>query len=400
MMRKKAVEIALNRFLYSKMNLEVFLEHKPLYYGKIDYMRMPRVYGSIKSHFKLPKIIHVVGTNGKGTTGRFIANMLLSQGCNVGHYSSPHILKFNERIWINGKDVSDILLETTHQQLIKILSLEDRDTLSYFEYTTFLAMLLFSDCDYVILEAGLGGEHDATNVFAKELSVLTPIAYDHQDFLGSDILSIARTKCNSITHRAVIAKQKYEEVIITCKSIAKDKGCELYTVDDVLNEDEKQILVLRALEDSLPKYLEENLLLAVCAVKLLGFEIDESSIKTARPFGRLYQYRQNITIDVGHNSLAAEAVRTAFLKKKVILVYNSYADKDYAIILKILQPIIEHVEILDIDDARMIDKSMLQLKLKELGIIYKNFTSINAQHKYLVFGSFKVVEAFVRGNYA
>ncbi len=382
------------------MNLERFLEHKPLYYSEIDYTRMPRAYSSIKSHFKISKIIHVVGTNGKGTTGRFIANILLSQGFNTGHYSSPHIFKFNERIWINGKDVSDTLLESAHQQLSKILSTKDRDMLSYFEYTTFLAMLLFSDCDYVILEAGLGGEHDATNVFPKVLSVLTPIAYDHQDFLGSDIVSIARTKCNSITHRAVMAKQKYEEVSITCKSIAKDKGCEFHTVDDVLNEDEKQMVAHKALEDSLPKYLEENLLLAVSAVKLLGFEIDESSIKTTRPFGRLYQYRQNITVDVGHNPLAAEALRDAFSNKKVILVYNSYADKDYGAVLKILQPIIDHVEILDINDVRIVDKSKLQLKLKELGITYKNFTSIDVQHKYLVFGSFKVIEAFIGGDYA
>ena len=382
------------------MNLETFLEHKPLYYSEIDYTRMPRVYDSIKSHFKLPKIVHVVGTNGKGTTGRFIANMLRSHNCSVGHYSSPHILKFNERIWINGENVCDTVLESAHKELVTLLRKEDRDALSYFEYTTFLAMRCFRDCDYVILEAGLGGEHDATNVFPKVLSVLTPIAYDHQDFLGNDIVSIARTKCNSITHRAVIAKQKYGEVVITCKSIAKEKGCELRTIDDVLNEDEKQIGIARALEDTLPKYLEENLLLALSAVKLLNVTIESSMIKTERPFGRLYPYRDNITIDVGHNPLAAEAIRAAFLEKKVVLVYNSYADKDYETILKILQPIILHVELLEIDDDRIEHRALLQSKLKELGILYKDFTAIKEQQEYLVFGSFKVVEAFVRGDYA
>jgi len=93
------------------MSLEDFLEQKPLYYTQIDYTRMPRAYESIKEHLHIPKVIHIVGTNGKGTTGRFIANAFFSLGLKVGHYTSPHIKAFNERTWINEYNCEDSVLE-------------------------------------------------------------------------------------------------------------------------------------------------------------------------------------------------------------------------------------------------------------------------------------------------
>ncbi len=164
--------------------LSEFLEKKPLYYDKIDYERMPRIYQKIKSALPTPKIIHLIGTNGKGTTGRFLASALLNKGLKVGHYTSPHILKFNERIWLNGADIADEILENTHNKLLVLLEKSDAERLSYFEYTTLLAMVAFAECEYVVLEAGLGGEYDATAVFPKELTLFTPIDFDHTAFLG------------------------------------------------------------------------------------------------------------------------------------------------------------------------------------------------------------------------
>ena len=139
------------------MDLVSFLEHKPLFYDVIDYERMPKTYARIAHHFTLPQILHVVGTNGKGSTGRFLAQMLLSHGHRVGHYTSPHILCFNERIWMDGKDADDALLQENHLALHALLTPAEASALSYFEYTTLLAMLIFSKrCDYVVLEAGLG----------------------------------------------------------------------------------------------------------------------------------------------------------------------------------------------------------------------------------------------------
>lgn len=206
------------------MTLQQFLENKPLFYEVIDTTRMPHAYESVKEYFTLPRIIHIVGTNGKGTTGRFLAQMLYACGLHVGHYTSPHIVKFNERIWIDGEDIDDATLDLYHQKLLSILSIQFQKSLSYFEYTTLLAMLIFCDqCDFVVLEAGLGGEFDATNVFEKVLSIITPIGLDHQAFLGENIEAIAQTKINSVKNNFVLAKQYEQEVY----GIARDKASQI-----------------------------------------------------------------------------------------------------------------------------------------------------------------------------
>ncbi len=112
-----------------------------------------------------------------------MATLLKESGYSVGHYSSPHILKFNERIWINGENISDKLLEESHKRLFKILGRDISRSLSYFEYTTLLSLVATQDLDILILEAGLGGEFDATNVVDKDLSIITPIDFDHPRFL-------------------------------------------------------------------------------------------------------------------------------------------------------------------------------------------------------------------------
>jgi dihydrofolate synthase/folylpolyglutamate synthase len=194
--------------------LEDFLSAKPLYYDKIDYTRMPSIYKRIKSYLPKPKIIHIIGTNGKGTTGRFLASALHSLGFTTGHYTSPHIFEFNERIWKNGKNVDNNILQIAHEELQNILTKDDSDALSYFEYTTLLSMLVYKECEYIVMEAGLGGEHDATAVFDKILTLVTPIAYDHEAFLGSSLKEIASTKLKAIQNSAILATQRYDEVYV------------------------------------------------------------------------------------------------------------------------------------------------------------------------------------------
>ncbi|MDR0467363.1 MAG: bifunctional folylpolyglutamate synthase/dihydrofolate synthase, partial [Campylobacteraceae bacterium] len=87
-------------------NLKEYLKSKPLYYKDIDYEKMPKIFSEISSSFSLPKTVHIVGTNGKGSTGRYLTLILEQNGFNVGHYTSPHILKFNERIYKNRENIS------------------------------------------------------------------------------------------------------------------------------------------------------------------------------------------------------------------------------------------------------------------------------------------------------
>lgn len=375
--------------------LQEFLDHKPLYYSEIDYARMPRVYEKIKSHFGLPKTVHLIGTNGKGTTGRFLASALHSLGQKTGHYTSPHILKFNERIWLNGENVSDELLDAAHKKLQTILTKEDAQSLSYFEYTTFLAMLIFKECDYVVLEAGLGGEHDATAVFPKELTLVTPIDYDHESFLGNSIKEIARTKLNAVQKSAVFAKQNYKEIEAVAKDIAAKKGAKVYNVDELLDAEDLEKVEQVSQSLSLVNYLRENLKLSIAALKLLGFKYSAREFKNSRLFGRLSRIRENVLLDVGHNPLAAASIVNALKPKKYILVYNTYKDKNYKEILRILKPIVKHVEIIDIYDQRIEEKQILKNILTELEIKYNSFKGTDKNSEYLVFGSFSVAQEFL-----
>ena len=381
------------------MNFLEYLNAKPLFYDEIDYARMPLLYKKIKHSLPTLKIIHVIGTNGKGTTGRFLANALHVKGIKVGHYTSPHILNFNERVWISGSNATDLELENAHKELQKILTCEDSDSLSYFEYTTLLAMIIFRECEYVVMEAGLGGEHDATAVFDKILTLVTPIAYDHEAFLGSNIEEIAATKLKAIQNSAIIATQIYPEVYSVAEQIASQRGLSIYKVDEYIKDSDREKINQIANNLDLVPYLRDNLTLSIAALNFLKIKYEVDDFKNPPLFGRLTKISENIMVDVGHNVLAAQGIVKALEGDKYIVVYNSYKDKNYKEILSILKPITLHVEIINIDEKRAESIEIIKSTLKELRIKYNIFKEIKPEYKYLVFGSFSVVEKFLREYY-
>lgn len=378
-----------------------FISEKPLYYKEIDHKRVHQAYAVLKPQIRQPLTLHVVGTNGKGSTGRIMASLLHFSGTKVGHFSSPHILKFNERIWIEGNDIEDNALERVHEKLYTILGEEMSNALSYFEYTTLLALVAMEDVDVVILEAGLGGEFDATNVCSKALSVITPIGLDHQDFLGNTIREIAQSKMNSIQDKFVLSIQVNDEVYDVAEGIVKEKGAVCY---DVAKWKEASSLygLLKEQTEQLnwSEYLFENTLCAVYALEILNLTYAIKDIQKIQLFGRYYQFSENVRLDVGHNLLAAKAIVEALKKEKQkpILVYNTLDDKDYFSILKLFKPYIEHVEIIALETARALERKRLELVLEKLNISHKNFNQIASSKDYLVFGSFYVVEAFLNTN--
>ena len=382
-----------------------FLEAKPLYYKKIDHLRVHRAYAVLKEQIGRPETIHIIGTNGKGSTGRMIAHLAYKSGLRTGHFSSPHILKFNERIWLNGRDSSDLVLERAHQKLYQILGSEQSEALSYFEYTTLLALVVFENLDLIILEAGLGGEFDATNVCDKVLSVIAPIGIDHQAFLGETIEEIAGTKIRSIQKQALLALQIYPEVLEVARGIAKEKGAELFlsverfsrsTSPEVERIREKQQLEQVAKEKGWPDYLIDNAMVALQALDLLGINYDINDLKSLELFGRFYLLTQNIRIDVGHNPLAAKAIVKA-LDDDVVLIYNSLDDKDYEAVLNILKQKVKRVEIIPIASQRAAVTNAVKEAASSVGLSCRDFDGkLSADEKYLVFGSFYVVEAFIK----
>ena len=389
--------------MLNRSRFQQFIEQKPLYYKEIDHKRVDRAYARLQPHIKQPLTVHIVGTNGKGSTGRIMATLLHFSGKRVGHFSSPHILKFNERIWIEGEDISDEALEVAHQKLYGTLGEEMSEALSYFEYTTLLAMVAMEDLEVMILEAGLGGEFDATNVCSKELSVITPIGIDHQDFLGESIEEIATTKMNSINNDFVLALQNEEEVYTIARSVVEEKGVNCYDVQNFESDYPQKYQEVKTLLESLgwASYLFENTLTALLALEKLNVAYNIEDLKEVKLFGRFYKVLPNVTIDVGHNLLAAQAISKILKKEQkeqIVLVYNALNDKDYANILKIFKPYIKRVEIIEIDTFRAMELERLEKCLKGLNIPFCIFDKIDNDEEYFVFGSFYVVETFLNKN--
>ncbi len=371
--------------------LSDFLATKPLYYKEIDHERIHHAYEWLKPHIRRPQTIHVVGTNGKGSTGRMIAHLAWhsTSGMKIGHYSSPHILTFNERIWLNGADASDAVLEDAHERLFGILGEEMSAGLSYFEYTTLLAFVVFETCDLMVLEAGLGGEYDATNVCPKELSVFTPIGIDHQAFLGEGIREIAATKLRSMQPgaKALLAPQPYPETVEMAREIARECMTELHCVDLSINTFTRS---------SWPPFLIENAHVAMQALDLLPIPYDPQSLGSLELFGRFYPLLPNLRIDVGHNPLAARALVGA-MESETVLIYNSLDDKDYETVLQTLQPKLKRIEIIPIDAQRAATCDAIETAVKAIGVPYRYFDgTIHDDEYYVVFGSFYVVEELLR----
>ncbi len=379
---------------FKTASLMKLLEHKTMYYDKIDFSIVKKSWEILSKNIKLPYVIHIIGTNGKGSTGRFLASYLTKKSFRTVHYSSPHILKFNERIWLDGRDSSDLELEIAHKTLQDILDTYLLEKLTYFEYTTLLALVLSSSLDYLVLEAGLGGEFDATNVVPSDVTLVTTIGLDHQNFLGNTIEEIAKTKLRSVDKKMIIGYQEYKEVFEVAKEVKKElKQEQNLDIDiEIVNEFDKY-----KLPDSYANYLNKNLALVIHLLKDLDIQIDMEIFSQVELFGRCQKILPNVTIDVGHNPLAAKVLLDEFKnKKKVHLIYNSYKDKDYEKVLSILKPIIETITIIELEDKRVCDKNNLLDICKSLNIMVTDFSNIDDKKEYLVFGSFLVVEKFLR----
>ncbi|WRC06172.1 bifunctional folylpolyglutamate synthase/dihydrofolate synthase [Helicobacter pylori] len=374
--------------------LKAFLETKPKEYHKFDPSRFIQIYKDFKNAFFeiQAKVIHVVGTNGKGSTGRFLTLLLADQNFKVLHFTSPHVFEFRERFFLNGSVVEESVLENAHQQL---QSHAFSSACSYFEYATLLAVMLAKDCDYLVLEAGLGGEFDSTNALEKTLSVFTPIDYDHKEFLGDSLESIATTKLKAMGPLSIIAPQQ-ELVLNIAQKIAKDKHAKLIVVQ---NEISKGVM------DYIERYHLAHFLAMNLEVALKAFETllpcnKQEVLKNLKPLnliGRCELLSPNILIDVGHNPHSAKALKEEIKRvfnAPIVLIYNCYQDKDAFLVLEILKPVVKKVLILELHNERIIQLEKLKGILETLGLEHALFEELKENENYLVYGSFLVANAF------
>ncbi|GAA7711594.1 folylpolyglutamate synthase/dihydrofolate synthase family protein [Helicobacter pylori] len=376
--------------------LKAFLETKPKEYHKFDPSRFIQIYKDFKNAFFeiQAKVIHVVGTNGKGSTGRFLTLLLADQNFKVLHFTSPHVFEFRERFFLNGSVVEESVLENAHQQL---QSHAFSSACSYFEYTTLLAVMLAKDCDYLVLEAGLGGEFDSTNALEKTLSVFTPIDYDHKEFLGDSLESIATTKLKAMGPLSIIAPQQ-ELVLNIAQKIAKEKHAQLIVVQNEISKGVRDYIE----RHHLARFLAMNLEVALKAFETLLPCNKQEVLKNLKPLnliGRCELLSHNVLIDVGHNPHSAKALKEEIKRvfnAPIVLIYNCYQDKDAFLVLEILKPVIKKVLILELHQERVIQLEKLKGILETLGLEYALFEDLKENENYLVYGSFLVANAFYK----
>ena len=176
----------------------------PKLHPKNDLSYVKRILKQLNNPQDSVKTIHVTGTNGKGSTSYYLSNLLQKAGQKTGLFVSPYIYEFNERIQLNGKNISNRdLVEVANkiEAAIKELKKTDPDfSLVTFEYEVALAFQFFAQkkCDYAVIEVGIGGEHDKTNVITPEVSIITTIGLDHEKIIGPTLADIAKEKSGII----------------------------------------------------------------------------------------------------------------------------------------------------------------------------------------------------------
>ena len=190
--------------------------------------------GSPQNDFKA---IHVAGTNGKGSVCAFVESSLRLQGYKTGLFTSPYIQVFNERIQIGGTNVADktfARVATLARQTAEDMQNEGYPPASFFELLTAIAFVIFKEesVEIAVIETGIGGTYDSTNVVEPVLSIITSIAYDHMNILGNSIDEIAQNKAGIIKNNCpvVIADQKYDEAYAILLSVAKEKNAPLFSL--------------------------------------------------------------------------------------------------------------------------------------------------------------------------
>lgn len=308
------------------------------------------------------KIIHIAGTNGKGSTTEMLANILTKNGYKVGKYISPHLIKYNERISVNGKDITDKEMEDIIEKLkdkIEKYNQINETKVTLFELLTTMALYYFKEkeCDFVVLETGLGGLYDCTNIVWPLVSIITSISYDHMAMLGNTIEEIAVQKAGIIkenSNTVIIEQEQPIQNIIQETCLNKNNTLKVVKKADIQNKKyEEEFLIFDYKENKNIKLnlkgdkQFENASLCLETINILkqkGYQISEKKVKeglsTVIHKARFETINKNpkIIYDGGHNEEAIinfiNTVNTYYKKKEKIYIISILKTKDYKTVLK------------------------------------------------------------------
>ncbi|MEO6173455.1 MAG: bifunctional tetrahydrofolate synthase/dihydrofolate synthase [Arenimonas sp.] len=376
-----------------------------------------------------PRVITVAGTNGKGSTVAFIEAIATAAGWKVGAYTSPHILGYNERVRIDGVNASDDAFIAAFKKIETARTQDAEIPLTYFEFGTLAAVLIFAEheLDLVILEVGLGGRLDATQIVEPDVAIVTTVDLDHQDYLGTDRESIGFEKAGIIrAWKPVIFGEKDPPSSALRRAYELGataiRGHSDYLIDYLENgwrwrepgyEIELPMPALAA-----PVQIE-NAAAAIAALRTLSDDISDPAIiegvRNARVPGRLQivSEQPDIVLDVAHNPQAAGQLLQWLQQnpKTTHAVFSALADKEIESIVSLLSPRIRHWFLAGIDDAGPRNLSVDELESRVKADIAESAISSYAniglalqaalglagkEERVLIFGSFHTVAAAIR----
>lgn len=350
----------------------------------LDLDRMNLVLDILGHPEQSMRVIHITGTNGKGSTARMAEALCRAYGLRTGLYTSPHLERINERIMIDGQEISDDQFVDLWMQMKDIIAMVDfrmqqldKPKMSFFEVLTAMAIWAFADApvDVAIVEVGMGGQWDATNVLDADAAVIGPIDMDHMKWLGSTIEAIAQTKAGIIKEGStvIVGAQPHEEVVLP---IIEAKAKQMHAVvlrdgtDGELAVLARQPAVggqLVTLQTALGRYEDipvnkfgkhqaHNALAALAAAEavlpvngMLDGQVVEQAFSQLNIPGRIEQVRTSptIIIDGGHNVNAAETLRETIEEnyhfEQLVGVVAMMADKQVEAYLGVLEPMLSQI---------------------------------------------------------
>ena len=342
---------------------------------------------------KTLKFVHIAGTNGKGSTAACVSSVLQKAGYRTGLYTSPYILRFNERMQVNGEQISDEELEQLTDEIRPFAdAMEESPT--EFELITALAMRYFQNkkCDIVVLEVGMGGTLDSTNVIdPPEVAVIASIGYDHVVELGPTIVDIAGAKAGIIKDNCdVVVYGGEPEVEAVFERVAAEHSARLRRAD--FSRIRKQNFTLDGIELGIEPYPEvllplngayqpKNATLAITTLEVLrekGYKISDESIvdglnSVSWPGRFEILGREPVFIlDGAHNpqgvEAAADSLKQQFKDRKIIFVVGVMKDKDVSSMIKFIAPLAESFIAVKPDYFRAMDAATLAGELSQYGV--------------------------------
>lgn len=327
---------------------------------KLGLENIRRLLGALDLPGAQQKFIHVAGTNGKGSVCAMIDSILRAQGYRSGLFTSPHLVTFRERIQVNGNLISEAEVAHGLTSIRDLVQAWDPHP-TFFEIVTALGLDHFrrQECEFVVLETGMGGRLDATNAVTPVVSVITPIDYDHQKWLGETLTEIAGEKAGIIKPRIpVVSASQLAEAERVLRDRAIECGVPLQIISDGCASGDVALA---------GPHQQNNAAVAVAALGAGAIAVDEHAIANGlaqvRWPGRFQRWDERTVIDGAHNPAGARILartwRETFGDEKATLVLGIFADKDAPAIYRELAPIAARVVLTNFRGGRVMPAAEL-----------------------------------------